>query len=349
MDERQRFLIGKNTLPVHSCEKLIAFAVDLPSLALECWKNSPTSSSAKSKIMRPLSLLSCGEMLWDLFSDGPRFGGAPANFACHAALHGGLVTMLSAVGDDPRGHEATEILCRFGIDTSLVQTIATAPTGAVGVSVDAAGKPSFEIHANSAWDQIAWTPALETRLADVDAIYFGTLGQRSPISRATIRRALAVAKSRSVMRVLDVNLRRPFFDAALIRESVAAASVLKLSDDELADVLIACDIAHGPDPTASLRALLVRYHLDLIALTRGAAGALLVTADEVIDQPGISTVVRDTVGAGDSFTAALVVGRLRGDPLRTIARGACETAAAVCTYAGALPETPKPPPPHVSF
>ena len=299
--------------------------------------------------MRPLSLLSCGEMLWDLFSDGPRFGGAPANFACHAALHGGLVTMLSAVGDDPRGHEATEILRRFGIDTSLIQTIATAPTGAVGVSVDAAGKPSFEIHANSAWDQIAWTPALETRLADVDAIYFGTLGQRSPISRATIRRALAVAKSRGLPRMLDVNLRRPFFDAALIRESVAAASVLKLSDDELADVLIACDIAHGPDPTASLRALRVRYHLDLIALPRGAAGALLVTADEVIDQPGISTVVRDTVGAGDSFTAALVVGRLRGDPLLTIARVACETAAAVCTYAGALPETPKPPPPHVSF
>jgi fructokinase len=86
------------------------------------------------------------------------------------------VTLLSAVGDDPRGHEATEILCRFGLDTSLIQTIATAPTGAVGVSVDAAGKPSFEIHPNSAWDQIAWTPELAARLADVDALYFGTLG-----------------------------------------------------------------------------------------------------------------------------------------------------------------------------
>ncbi len=341
MDERQRFLIGKNTLPVHSCEKLIAFAVDLPSLALECWKNSPTSSSAKSKIMRPLSLLSCGEMLWDLFSDGPRFGGAPANFACHAALHGGLVTMLSAVGDDPRGHEATEILRRFGIDTSLIQTIATAPTGAVGVSVDAAGKPSFEIHANSAWDQIAWTPALETRLADVDAIYFGTLGQRSPISRATIRRALAVAKSRGLPRMLDVNLRRPFFDAALIRESVAAASVLKLSDDELDEMLTACGLTPGRDPSDSVRALRVRFDLDLVALTRGPAGALLVSATEVIDQPGIPTVVRDTVGAGDSFTAALVVGLLGADSLQTIARVACETAAEVCTYAGALPETPK--------
>ena len=284
------------------------------------------------------AILSCGEMLWDLFPAGPRFGGAPANFACHAALHGARVALLSAVGDDPRGREATAILRRFGLDPSLVQTIADAPTGAVGVSVDAAGKPTFEIHAGSAWDRIAWTPALETHLAGVDAIYFGTLGQRDPVSRATIRRALAVATSRGRLRVLDVNLRRPFFDAALIRESVAEATVLKLSDDELDAVLAACGVPPGPDPTASLRALLVRHRLDLVALTRGAAGALLVSATEVIDQPGIPTMVRDTVGAGDSFTAALVVGLLRGEPLSTLARVACETAAAVCAHAGALPE-----------
>jgi fructokinase len=284
------------------------------------------------------AILSCGEMLWDLFPAGPRFGGAPANFACHAALHGARVALLSAVGDDPRGREATAILRRFGLDPSLVQTIADAPTGTVGVSVDAAGKPTFEIHAGSAWDRIAWTPALETHLAGVDAIYFGTLGQRDPVSRATIRRALAVATSRGRLRVLDVNLRRPFFDAALIRESVAEATVLKLSDDELDAVLAACGVPPGPDPTASLRALLVRHRLDLVALTRGAAGALLVSATEVIDQPGIPTLVRDTVGAGDSFTAALVVGLLRGEPLNTLARVACETAAAVCAHAGALPE-----------
>jgi len=279
-------------------------------------------------------------MLWDLFPEGPRFGGAPANFACHAALHGGRVSMLSAVGNDVRGREATEILQRFGIDTSLVQTTSDSLTGSVGVSVDAAGKPTFAIHANSAWDQIAWTPALEARLTDVDTIYFGTLGQRGAVSHATIRRALAVAKSRGLMRVLDVNLRRPFFDAALIRESIAEASVLKLSDDELDVVLTACGLAPGKDSCNSVRALRVRFDLDLVALTRGPAGALLVSRTEVIDQPGIPTVVRDTVGAGDSFTAALVVGLLRGDSLQSIARVACETAAAVCTYAGALPDAP---------
>ncbi|MSU48274.1 MAG: carbohydrate kinase [Opitutus sp.] len=291
--------------------------------------------------MRHPSILSCGEMLWDLFPDGPRFGGAPANFACHAALHGGRVAMLSAVGNDLRGREASEILRRFGLDISLIQTIANAPTGAVGVSVDAAGKPSFEIHAGSAWDQIAWAAALDARLADIDAIYFGTLGQRGPVSRATIRRALAVAKSRGIVRMLDVNLRRPFFDAALIRESVAEASVLKFSDDELDEVFAACDIARGGNLIDSLRDLLVRHDLDLVALTRGAAGALLVSANEVVDQPGIPTIVRDTVGAGDSFTAALVVGLLRGAPLESIARVACETAAAVCAYSGAVPELPR--------
>ncbi len=280
-------------------------------------------------------------MLWDLFPEGPRFGGAPANFACHAALHGARVTMLSAVGNDARGRSATEILQRFGLATSLVQTIPTAPTGAVGVTVDAAGKPRFEIYADGAWDQIAWSPALESRLADIDAIYFGTLGQRGAISRATLRRALTVAKSRDLMRVLDVNLRPPFFDAALIRESVAAASVLKLSDDELAQVLAACGISRGKDTTASLRALLAHFKLDLVALTRGAAGAQLVSAKEVVDQPGVPTVVRDTVGAGDSFTAVLVVGLLRSDPLQTIARVACETAAVVCAHAGAVPDLPR--------
>ena len=114
--------------------------------------------------MNPLAILSCGEVLWDLFPDGPRFGGAPANFACHAARLGAQVSLLSAVGDDTRGHEAIAILQGFGIAPSLIRVIADAPTGAVGVTVDAAGKPSFEIRAGAAWDQITWTPELATAL-----------------------------------------------------------------------------------------------------------------------------------------------------------------------------------------
>ena len=287
-------------------------------------------------------ILSCGEVLWDLFPEGARFGGAPANFACHAALLGSQVSMLSAVGNDARGTDAIAILQGFGIDTSLVQRIADVPTGSVGVSVDAAGKPGFEIHAGSAWDRIAWTSALEARIAKVDAIYFGTLGQRGEVSRATIRQGLNLAKARGILRVLDVNLRRPFHDAALIRESIAQASVLKLSDDELPEVAAACDIVPDAKPETALRALLNRFALDHVVMTRGAHGALLVSPDDAVNQPGIPTKVVDTVGAGDAFTAAFVLGFLRGDTPDAILRKACEVASAVCAQPGAVPVHPLP-------
>jgi fructokinase len=276
-------------------------------------------------------------VLWDLFPEGARFGGAPANFACHAARLGGDVTMLSAVGNDMRGAEAVTILRGFGVETTLVQRIADALTGSVGVSVDAAGKPSFEIHAGSAWDLIDWTDALEAKVSEVDAIYFGTLGQRGAVSRATIRRAMELARERGILRVLDVNLRSPFYDAALIRESIAHASVLKLSDEELSEVATACGIALDTKPEATLRSLLTRFGLHLVVMTRGAEGALFVSPNGVIDQPGIPTKVVDTVGAGDSFTAAFVLGILRGDAPEVLLQKACEIASAVCSQSGAVP------------
>ena len=248
--------------------------------------------------------------------------------------------MLSAVGADARGVEAVSVLRGFGIDTSLVQSIADSPTGSVGVSVDEAGKPSFEIHAGSAWDRIAWPNKLEARIAEVHAIYFGTLGQRGETSRATIRRALGLAKTRGILRVLDVNLRRPFYDAALIRDSIALASVLKLSDDELGEVAAACGIALDAKPEATLGKLLTRFRLHIVVMTRGAKGALLVSANDAVDQPGIPSQVVDTVGAGDSFTAAFLLGLLRGEAHQVILRKACETASAVCSQSGAVPDPP---------
>lgn len=288
--------------------------------------------------MKPPTILSCGEVLWDLFPEGARFGGAPANFACHAAILGGTVSMLSAVGNDPRGEEAVAILQRFGIDTALVQRIADVATGSVGVSVNAAGKPSYEIHANAAWDHIAWTAALESRIAEVDAIAFGTLGQRGAVSRETIRRAVGMAKTRGVLRVLDVNLRQPFYDAAMIQESVALASVLKFSDEELVEVCKACGVFSQEATGPLLLRLLQSQGLDLIVMTCGAEGAILATPSGIVTQPGIPTVVRDTVGAGDSFTAAFALGLLRGEPYAEILHTACSVAAAVCAHAGAVPE-----------
>lgn len=286
------------------------------------------------------AILSLGEVLWDLFPDGARFGGAPANFACHAAVLGAKVTMVSAVGDDPRGREAIEILQAYGIDASLVQSIAGVPTGAVGVSLDAEGKPTFTIDGGSAWDQVAWTPGMAAHTTKANAVYFGILGQRSEVSRVTIRRVLGMARAAGILRILDVNLRKPFFDAALIRESVECASVLKLSDDELEQVAGACGIGLANDCEATLRALREQFRLDLVVMTQGAEGAILVAPGQTVDQAGIPADVLDTVGAGDAFTASFVVGMLRGEPLEKIVRDACETAAAVCAHTGAVPGFP---------
>jgi fructokinase len=282
-------------------------------------------------------ILSIGEVLWDLLPDGARFGGAAANFACHAAILGGDVSIVSAVGADDRGNEALKILQSFGIEISLMQRIADVPTGSVSVLLDSAGKPTFEIHAGSAWDYIPWTTELEARIANMDAIHFGTLGQRCEISRTTIRQALSVARASGILRVLDVNLRKPFYDAELIRESIAWANVMKLSDEELSDVVEAYGISTAQTTTDTLQTLRERCGLDLIVLTRGAEGALLVSDQGTIDQSGIPTKVVDTVGAGDCFIAAFLLGLLRGEPHQDILRNACNTASAACAHSGAVP------------
>ncbi len=282
-------------------------------------------------------ILSCGEILWDLFPDGPRFGGAPANFAVQAAMLGARVSVLGAVGRDDRGSEAVRILDTFGIDTSLIQSLPDAPTGAVLVSVDAAGKPAFTIQPDAAWDRLTWSPALEHSLGNFDAVYFGTLGQRGTLSRATIRRALEAAKNRGILRVLDINLRAPFYDAILLRESLELASVLKISDEELPSVAAACAIPSAAGTHAILAQLCQRFSLLCVAMTRGADGALLLADAQITEQPGIPVTVVDTVGAGDAFTAALVTGILQKMTPLAIVRRACETASEACAHAGAIP------------
>jgi fructokinase len=289
--------------------------------------------------MKRPTIISLGEVLWDLFPDGERFGGAPANFACHAAIQGADVTMVSAVGDDRNGHDAIGILSGYGIDVSLIQIIPDAPTGTVGVALDNNGKPTFTIHQGSAWDRLAWNDELASRITTADAVYFGTLGQRDVISRATIRRAVQAAAVARIPRVLDINLRPPFFDPEMIRDSVQLASILKLSDDELAEVCSACGISVIDQSNVMLQGLLEFGSLDMVVLTRGANGAVLVTPDDTVSQNGISANVIDTVGAGDSFTAAFLINELRGERHDQNLQRSCEIAAAACAHSGAVPAT----------
>lgn len=246
--------------------------------------------------------------------------------------------MLSAVGDDASGAQALAILQRFGIRIDLVQTIPNVATGTVGVSVDSAGKPTFTIQPDAAWDYITLPGSNQHLSAAFDAVYFGTLGQRSARSLTAIRQVLHGAQTRGVLRVLDVNLRAPFYDHALLRDSIGLANVLKISDEELPDVAASCDVPVVGSTASTLEALRVKLALDCIAMTRGADGALMVSRSGTTEQRGIPTAVVDTVGAGDSFTAALVVGLLRGHSDTEILRIACETASAACSHTGGIPQ-----------
>lgn len=288
--------------------------------------------------MKKPRIISFGEVLWDLFPDGGRFGGAPANFACHAALQGAEVTICTAVGDDSYGDDAIRILSEYDIDVSLVQTVATASTGTASVNLDDEGKPSFLFQENSAWDKLQWTDDIATKILSADAICFGTLGQRSEMARQTTQRALEVAGRAKIPRVVDINLRPPFFDSKIIRESIQLASILKMSDEEVETVCAVFEIDLRQGLEAALRCLMELGQLKMIVVTRGSEGALLLTTDEINVQAGIPTEVIDTVGAGDAFTAAFLIRELQGSARSQNLLESCMVAAEVCSHAGAVPK-----------
>lgn len=281
-------------------------------------------------------IVGLGEVLWDVFPDGPRFGGAPANYACHAASLGADSYMVSAVGRDELGDRAWHTLGGLNVNTSCVQRN-DYPTGAVHVQLDAEGKASYEFLANTAWDHLVWTDELAELAARADAVCFGTLGQRSSETQQTIRRFVESTRS-SCVRIFDINLRPPFYSDATILESLAIANIVKLNDDELPVVAKLCGCT-GSDRDV-MKALVKQFDLRLVALTRGSQGALLVQGDEVSDHPGVATSVVDTVGAGDSFTAMLTVGLLSRLDLDTVNDLASRVAAYVCSKAGATPRLP---------
>ncbi|MBL6764302.1 MAG: carbohydrate kinase [Verrucomicrobiae bacterium] len=273
-----------------------------------------------------------GEILWDIFPNARHFGGAPANVAAHARELGAQGAIASAVGRDPLGREAREVMSARNLDTSAVFD-SDYPTGTVTVRLDAAGKASYEFAPDTAWDHLRWTDELATLAARADAVVFGTLGQRNAVSRETIHRFLAATRP-DCMRVFDVNLRQNFHNPEIIDASLQFADVLKLNDEELPIVF------PGADESA-LQALAAKHKLSLIALTRGGDGAVLTAATELSDLPGVTVEITDTVGAGDSFTAATILGLLARRPLAEINRHASAVAAYVCSQPGATPRLPE--------
>ena len=220
---------------------------------------------------QPPAIVGIGEILWDVFPDESRFGGAPANFAAHCAALGAEVSMVSAVGEDDLGRRALEELTARRVNTDCVARSAR-PTGTVQVTLDDAGKADYLFAADTAWDRLDWTDALAPLAARSDVACFGSLGQRSPRSCQTIRRFIASVRPES-LRIFDVNLRQHFYNDDTLDDSLFLANVLKLNDEEI-DVVD--PDGRGMEPAARLQRLRERNDLRLVGLTRGDQGALLV-------------------------------------------------------------------------
>ncbi len=279
-----------------------------------------------------------GEILWDLLPEGRQLGGAPANFAyhCHALGAEGLV--VSAVGEDEDGIDIFNSLTELGIETSYLEKVEGSPTGTVSVELCQDGQAGYTIHSPVAWDYIKWSESLAVLAEKCDAVCFGSLAQRNPVSRETIRQFLE-ATSEDCMRVFDINIRQDYATEEIVRQSLKHANILKLNDEELPTVAEMLGIS-DTDESTIVNKLISNYDLKCVILTKGSAGSVLYTKDEVSFCGSQDVPVVDTVGAGDSFTSVMVMGLLSGMSLDKINQLAGKVAAFVCSQSGATPVLP---------
>jgi fructokinase len=298
-----------------------------------------------SEIQGP-HIVGIGELLWDKLPSGARLGGAVANFAVMSARLGNHTSLVSSIGDDSYGKAAMDLLSQPNLDLSQLQISAPHPTGTVEVSFSSANQPSYAISTAVAWDFIRLTPQLLQHASTADALCFGTLGQRHEFSRATIQSLVQAALPHCV-RVCDVNLRMPFCTPEILAWSMAHATVIKVSDEELPMVFSLLQNAGigGMEVTADLRSaaeLLLDYfpQCAMVAMTLGPHGCRLSTRGANSEHPGFLIKLIDTVGAGDAFTAGLVHAYLRGASLKETAEIGNLCGSFVASQSGATPALP---------
>lgn len=277
-------------------------------------------------------IVGIGEILWDMLPAGKSLGGAPANFAYHSACLGAEAWAVSAIGDDPLGHEILDVLKTKKLHALLAMS--SRPTGIVQVELNASGVPTYNIMENVAWDNIPFTPEMEALAARTDAVCFGSLVQRMN-SRDSVRKFIEATPT-SALKVFDINLRQHYYCLDVIEASLRMSDILKINDEEIR--IVADLLSLDGDDEQVCRKLIYTYSLRLVILTKGAQGSVVVTSDEVFSQPAGKVQVIDTVGAGDSFTAAFVNAYLQGLPITQAQKLASDTAAIVCSHKGAMPK-----------
>jgi fructokinase len=276
-----------------------------------------------------------GELIWDFLPDGKQLGGAPTNFAYMSRLLGNESVVASRIGNDDLGREALERLGGLGVSTEYLQVDRDHPTGTVSVRLDDRGEANFALNENSAWDYIEWTSRWAELSRKADVICFGTLGQRVEPARRTIMRFLEATRP-GALRIFDVNLRHTFFNREMLERSLKLATIVKLNQPELFTLGKMLGISMSTEERMAKR-LLDLFGLELVAITRGERGSLLVAGEAVSDHSGVRVQVKDTIGAGDAFLAALAHYYLRRAPLAIISEAANRIGAWVATQQGATP------------
>lgn len=279
-----------------------------------------------------------GEALWDVLPEGKKIGGAPANFAYHVSQFGLPSCVVSAIGDDALGKEIIENFTSKGLDQLIAEV--PYPTGTVQVEIDQTGIPLYDIKENVAWDNIPYTEHLDALAKRTKAVCFGSLAQRNVVSRETINHFLdTMPKDDDSLIVFDVNLRQGFYNKEILCKSMQNCNILKINDEELITVSRMFGYP-GIDLQDKCWILLGKYNLKMLILTCGINGSYVFTPGNVSFQHTPKVEVADTVGAGDSFTAAFIASILKGKSVTEAHTIAVKTSAFVCTQKGAMPILP---------
>lgn len=279
-----------------------------------------------------------GEALWDVLPEGKKIGGAPANFAYHISQFGLPSCVVSAVGNDTLGKELIENFASKGLNM-LVEQVAY-PTGTVVVELDSAGVPQYDIKEDVAWDNIPYTAKLEALATNTIAVCFGSLAQRNDASRTAINRFLdAIPQTADTLVVFDINLRQDFYDKEILENSIKRCNILKINDEELVTLSLLFGIS-DIDFQDKCWMLIGKYNLKMLILTCGIDGSYVFTPGNLSFLPTPKVEVADTVGAGDSFTAAFIASILMGKSVTEAHSKAVQTSAFVCSQKGAMPMLP---------
>ena len=284
-------------------------------------------------------IVGMGEALWDVLPEGKKIGGAPANFAYHVSQFGLNSCVVSAVGEDKLGKEILDNFDEKQLTYQIEQV--PYPTGTVQVELDEAGVPCYDIKEGVAWDNIPFTPELEDLARRTRAFCFGSLAQRSIVSRETINRFLdTMPEGEDQWKIFDINLRQGFYTKEILCVSMRKCNILKINDEELI-TLSRMFGWPGIDLEDKCWILLAKFNLRMLILTCGVNGSYVFTPGEIsfVETPKVE--VADTVGAGDSFTAAFVAAILKGKSVADAHHLAVKVSAYVCTCNGAMPKLPE--------